>query len=84
MDIAIVGALYSDAPSSDSGALYTYERTGTNWIEGSKLTGTDSGSGDRLGTSVSINAEVAVVGAPGYTVATKETGAIHVFTAQPR
>ena len=83
-DLAIVGALYSDAPSSDSGSVYTYERTGTNWIEQSKLTGTESASGDRFGTSVSMSDGLAVVGSPGYMVASKETGAIHVFTAELR
>ena len=83
-DLAIVGSIYSDAPSSDSGSIYTYERTETNWIERSKLIGTVSASGDRLGTSVSISDAVAVIGAPGHIVDSKATGAIHVFTAQIR
>ena len=83
-DLAIVGALYSDAPSSNSGSVYTYDRTGTDWIERSKLTGTESASDDKMGTSVAISGELAVAGAPGYTVDSKETGAIHVFTAEQR
>ena len=83
-DLAIVGALYSDAPSSDSGSVYTYDRTGTDWIERSKLNGTESASGDKLGTSVSVSGGLAAAGAPGYTVDSKETGAIHVFTAEQR
>jgi hypothetical protein len=83
-DVAIVGALYANAPGSDSGSLYTYDRTGTNWSERSILTGTDTTSNDRLGTSVSISDNVAVSGAPGNTENGKETGSIHVFTAQLR
>ncbi|MDP6496242.1 MAG: FG-GAP repeat protein [Dehalococcoidia bacterium] len=83
-DVAIVGALYANAPGSDSGSLYTYDRTGTNWSERSILTGTGTTSNDRLGTSVSISDNVAVSGAPGNTEKGKETGSIHVFTAQLR
>ena len=83
-DVVIVGALYSNASGSDSGSLYTYDRTGTKWSERSKLTGTGITSNDKLGTSVSISGKVAVAGAPGYTEEGKEAGAIHVFTAQLR
>ena len=83
-DVAIVGALYANAPGSDSGSLYTYDRTGSNWSERSILTGTDTTSNDRLGTSVSISDNVAVSGAPGDTENGKATGSIHVFTAQLR
>jgi len=83
-DVAIVGALYANANGSDSGSLYTYNRTGTNWSESSILTGTGTTSNDRLGTSVSISGNVAVTGAPGYTEKAKEIGSIHVFTAQLR
>ena len=83
-DVAIVGALYANANGSDSGSLYTYNRTGTNWSESSILTGTGTTSNDRLGTSVSISGNVAVTGAPGYTEKAKEIGSIHVFAAQLR
>ena len=83
-DVAIVGALYANAPASDSGSIYTYDRTGTKWAERSILAGNDTTSNDRLGTSVAISGNVAVAGAPGYTDIGKETGAIHVFTGQLR
>ena len=83
-DLALVGATYSDAPSSDSGSIYTYERAATNWTEISKLIGVVSASGDRFGTDVSVSDEFAVIGSPGHTVVSKEVGAIHVFTGQPR
>jgi len=83
-DVVIVGALYASAPGSNSGSIYTYDRTGTKWAERSILAGNDTTSNDRLGTSVAISENVAVAGAPGYTEISKETGAIHVFTAQLR
>ena len=83
-DVAIVGALYANAPASDSGSIYTYDRTGTKWAERSILAGNDTTSNDRLGTSVAISGNVAVAGAPGYMDIAKETGAIHVFTGQLR
>jgi hypothetical protein len=83
-DVAIVGALYANAPGSDSGSIYTYERTGTTWAERSILAGNDPTTNDRLGTSVAISGNVAVAGAPGYTDVAEPTGAMHVFTAQLR
>jgi hypothetical protein len=77
--LAIVGA-YVD--SSRSGAVFTYERTGTTWSQvGSKLTATESGEeGPGLfgrGVALSSDGTTALIGAPNDA---HGTGAVWAYT----
>ena len=57
---AIVGAY---APSSASGAVYVFRRTGAIWDEVAVLTASDGSASDYFGVSVSLNGNYALVGA---------------------
>jgi hypothetical protein len=46
------------------GAAYVFVRSGTTWTEQQKLTAGDGFVGDRLGSSVSVAGDTALVGAP--------------------
>jgi len=81
---AIVGAYYDDATGgADSGAAYVYSRSGTSWVEESKLVPSDSEAGALFGHSCSISSDGtrALVGAYADD-ATGEvnSGAAYVFT----
>ncbi len=65
MDSLAVGAALSDTVGVDAGAAYVYTRTGVNWAEEVILHGTNTEAGDLFGTSVSINGDILIVGAPG-------------------
>lgn len=56
----IVGA---PQDSSNSGAAYIYERSGTTWTQVKKVVATSRRANDRLGTSVAISGDWALVGA---------------------
>jgi hypothetical protein len=88
-DDAIVGALYDDASGTNSGAAYVFTRSGETWTQQARLLG-DGGktSWDGYGSTVSINGDYAIVGAPhndekgsnteaGYIM--NDTGAVYIF-----
>ncbi len=60
-NILAVGA-YGDA--TDKGAVYLYKRVANAWSYDTKITGSDSATGDKFGTSVSVRGNTLVVGAP--------------------
>lgn len=66
-DTVIVGARHDDtAAGADAGSAYVYRRsTNSIWSEQQKLLASDAAAGDRLGGSVSLNADgkTLVVGA---------------------
>lgn len=62
-DRAIIGAFLQDGV----GAAYVYRRVGDTWIQDGKLSASDGGEGSYFGTSVGIDGDFAVVGAPGTT-----------------
>jgi hypothetical protein len=53
----------------------------TNQLKEFTLGGFDRAQGDRFGTSVAIDGNFAVVGAPGYKIGSEEWGAVHIFDA---
>ena len=65
------------------GAIYTFAATGAAVrSEAAKLTTADGGAGDNLGTSVAIDGETIVSGAPGHLVgAHGGQGAVYTFAS---
>lgn len=61
-DYAVVGASYSNY---GSGAAYIYHWDGTSWIEQQKVAASSGSPGDIFGSSVSIDGNRVLVGAPG-------------------
>ncbi|MBB6096362.1 hypothetical protein HNQ60_005284 [Povalibacter uvarum] len=53
-------------PDADGGrgAVYTFERTGTQWTQGQKLMGTGTAPGDGFGSSFAFDGNLIVVSAP--------------------
>ncbi len=65
-DTAVVGAAGDDAGGSDAGAAYVFgqgEGGAANWGQVKKLTASDAQDFDRLGASVALSGDTAVVGA---------------------
>ena len=65
-DTIAVGALLGDADTaSDSGAIYIFQRSGSTWVAGPKLTASDAENGDRFGGhTLAIDGATIVTGAP--------------------
>jgi len=76
---ALIGALGNDVRGAESGSAYVFERGATAWSQTQQLIGSSTGAGDRFGTSVAIDADVAVVGADGDDDGGLGAGAVYVF-----
>ena len=72
-DRALIGA-----PGKDSarGAAYVFQWTGAEWVDAGRLVAVERQPNERFGTSVAIDGDVAVVGAPGRDA---DSGAAFVF-----
>jgi len=84
----VCGARYDDdadpsSSSTNSGAAYVFERSGTLWDEVAKLVAPDGDPGDEFGRTVAIDGDVIAVGAmledggPGHLIS--NAGAVYVF-----
>ena len=77
-DLAVIGApLYDRSTSIDEGIAYIFERDNSGqWILRTKVEAVDGASGFQFGTSVDIQGNEVIVGAPG---ADNQLGAVYVY-----
>jgi hypothetical protein len=78
----IVAGAPTDAVGANGlqGSGYVFARSGGVWTEEQKLTASDGGTGDRFGSSVAINGDTIVAGAPDDDVgANLDQGSVYVF-----
>ena len=81
-DTVVAGAFGQSDKGNQAGAAYAYKRSGTTWTEEAKLTATGAAIEHKMGTSVALDGNDLVSGAPGDFQKGTNTGAAHVFTAQ--
>jgi hypothetical protein len=62
-DTLLIGAGLANAPSTDSGAVYVFTRTGFTWSQQAKLVAADRAAFDRFGYSVDLHGDNALVSA---------------------
>jgi hypothetical protein len=55
----------SNNNATDSGAVYVFVRSGTNWSQQAYLKASNTGASDYFGWSVAVSGDMVVVGAPG-------------------
>lgn len=77
-DTALVGAYLDSDLGMFSGSAYVFERVGTTWTEDDKLTASDGATSHIFGTSVAIDGDRALIGAP-QTLTGIGKGAAYVF-----
>ena len=86
-DRAVIGSRFDDDDGSGSGAVYVYLRDSQTglWEEEAKLVMASAAAGDNFGSSVAIDGDVIVVGAPqdDINVGSNLHGSAHVFTRGP-
>jgi hypothetical protein len=61
-DYALIGAQWKDDAGSNSGAVYVFQRDGSDWNYQEKLTAADAAQDDNFGISVSLDGEYALIG----------------------
>jgi FG-GAP repeat len=81
-DRVVVGALQDATQGGAAGAVYVFEKTASGWQQVAKLTGSDGSPGDNLGTSVAIDGDTIVAGAPNEDLPFLNAGAAYVFERQ--
>jgi hypothetical protein len=76
-DTALISAMRDeDTAGTDQGSAYIFTRSGSTWLQDTKLLASDAVSGQWFGRSASLNEGVAVVGAYRDD---SDTGAAYVF-----
>jgi uncharacterized repeat protein (TIGR01451 family) len=80
-NIILIGAPYDDNNAiADQGSAYIFTWT-NQWVQQQKLTATDGAAGDKFGTSVALDGDMAFIGAPEADIAGKaDQGAVYPFT----
>jgi hypothetical protein len=78
-ELAVIGAHLDDAPLVDSGSAYVFARTGTTWVEQTKIVASDASAGAQFGRASSLSAGRIAIGAPEAA----GDGAAYVFTLSP-
>ena len=80
-DTALVAAYNDDG---GTGAVYVFERTGPSWVETAKLIASDGAPQAYFGTSVSLDGDTVLIGAPWAAGVSQGTsGAAYVFERTP-
>ena len=78
-DTVVVGSFFDDDAGSHSGSAYIFSRSVDTWRQQAKLTTIDPAEADQFGSSVSVNGDAAVVGAPFDDDLGGDSGSAYVF-----
>ncbi|MBK8914072.1 MAG: thrombospondin type 3 repeat-containing protein [Phycisphaerales bacterium] len=80
-DTALVGAFLDSGPAGvEQGSAYVFVRNGSSWSQQAKLTAADAEAGDWFGGSLSLDGDMALVGAYYDSgLAGVEQGSVYVF-----
>jgi hypothetical protein len=77
---AVIGAAYDDDNGQGSGSAYVFTRVAGLWTGPAKLLASDGASVDGLGTSVAVDGDTVVIGAPADSDNDHRSGSAYVFT----
>ncbi len=78
-DYATMSAPWDDDTGGDSGSVYTYKRSETEWSRQAKLTASDGVMYDRFGFSISSSGDYVIVGAYSDDGHGKNSGSAYIF-----
>lgn len=81
-ETALLGAPFDDiGANTNQGSAYAFLRSGATWTQQAKLVASDGLAGDRLGNSVALSGDTALVGAPSDDIgANLGQGSAYVFS----
>jgi hypothetical protein len=78
-ETALIGSPQDDDKGDSSGSVYVYVRSGTTWSIQQKLVSSATSTGEKLGTTMSLSGDTALLGVPNARVALFQGGAAYVF-----
>ncbi len=76
---AVIGAFFDEDDGSGSGSAYVYVKSGSMWIEETKLTASDAAPFDTFGAAVAMSGNTIIMGAPGGDDPSLNSGSAYVF-----
>ena len=76
----IISAHGDDDNGEGSGSAYVFTRSGGTWSEQAKLLASDGYTGDWFGSSVAVDGNTAIVGAPNDDDDGSQSGSAYIFT----
>ncbi len=79
-DTIFVVAPYDDDKGTDSGSVYVFTRTDSNWTQQQKLTASDGAAGDNFGDFISLSGNTMLIGVPYDDDKGSNSGSAYVFT----
>jgi hypothetical protein len=79
-DTALIGTIWDDDNGDDSGTTFVFTRTDTTWTQQAKLLASDGEAGECFGNSVSLDEDIALVGAYYDDDNGVHSGSAYVFT----
>ena len=82
-NVVITGSDGDDDNGLGSGSAYIYRYDGRSWMEEAKILASDGAANDEFGVSVSIDGDIAVVGADGQNENGMIAGAAYVYRYDP-
>ena len=78
-DVALIGARLDDDNVTDSGSAYVFRYNAGTWSQEAKLTASDGAADDWFGYSISVSADVALIGAHPDDDNGTSSGSAYVF-----
>ena len=78
-DTVVIGSFFDDDFGSHSGSAYVFRRDSAIWSEEAKLLPSDGAEADMFGISVSLSADVTVIGSPFDDDLGADSGSAYVF-----
>ena len=78
-DTIAVGAINRNKGDVKTGSVFVYRYNGSDWQYETELFGNDLGASDKFGSSVAVEGDTIIVGAPYQDGVASNTGAAYVF-----
>ncbi|MCP4701149.1 MAG: hypothetical protein GY862_30485 [Gammaproteobacteria bacterium] len=75
----VIGAPTDDTANEDAGAVYVFVSSPNGWVQQAKLTVDGIGATSQFGSSVAIDGDILVAGAPRESASDPLSGAAYVF-----
>lgn len=75
----VVGAPFDDQQAESAGAAYVYDRVDSEWVLQQKLLAPDAMLFDQFGTSVSVDNDLVLIGAPFDQLGDVQSGSAYLF-----
>ena len=79
-DKILVGCPLDFVDGNETGSVFEFTHTGTNWVQTDRFAAGDANTNDRFGASLALSGRHTIIGAPNNINNNKSTGAAYMFS----